>query len=109
MYALNNATMYQQVAALQNISDEARTSVRKLTQSILEGLSAADAASLLDDAGRIQKYVDTISANSNLAEILQSEDYTISERVEAYEKLREAIIMTGDQEVINAFDNVNTQ
>ncbi len=123
MYALNNATLYSYIDKLKQTthwSDEAATATQRLTQAMLESLDPQKAAELLDNPAKIQKYVDTIArvqasytdTNGNAvvttaASILDSDDRTIKERVEAFRELKTAIEALGDPEVTKAFMEAN--
>ena len=109
MYALNNASMYEYLNNLQNLTNEQRTSVRQMTQAVLENLDKQAAYSLLGNEQRLSDYTRLMGENAGLIAILQSDDSTIKERVEAFENLRSTVQSFGDPEITEAFITFNKQ
>ena len=107
MYALNNAYLYTAIDAL-NIDKERAKAVETITQNMLEQLDAAKAAAILADQSQIDQYI-AVMSNSDAASILSSDDYSITERVQAFEELHNAIAALGDDEILNAFETINKE
>ena len=108
MYALNNSYLYNSIDALK-IDKERAKAIEKVTQSMLEQVDAAKAASILADQRQINKYVDAMVSQGDAASILSSDDYSVTERVAAFKKLHEAMASLGDADILEAFDTINKE
>lgn len=103
IYALNNQAIYDKVDALKKekgLTDEVASSIESLTQSMMENLSVKDAWSFADDPAKVNKLTETIAnlrteaknlegelEDISLAEVLDSDDYSTKDKVEAYKEL----------------------
>ena len=125
MYSLNNVTLYEYIDKLKettDITNEAAAATEQLVQAMLAEVDATKAASLLNNPKQIEAYVNAVQGvqsvfkNSkgektfgNAAEILNSESYSIRERTEAFEALRDAILDLGDPEITKAFNTAYSE
>lgn len=107
VYAINNNTLYEYIDTLGQVGNN----VEKLTQNILEQISAQEAYQYALHPERIQELADTIN-NANtvigdsqvaLAEILDSTQYSIQEKITAYNQLYDAIAALGDNTLTQSF------
>jgi len=115
IFAINNNTLYEYIDSLETVSEGTET----FTQSILENLSAQEAyAYATDKTGvKIKELTDTInSATTSLegntvayAEILQSDNYNFSQKIEAYNKLHDVLASVGDPVILTAFEKTYQQ
>lgn len=112
IYSLNNAYLYEQIDEFKKLSkDNAKYAkdIEKMTQNMLSSLSVEKAAALLANPSQIDQYIQALGSRGDAASILQSDDYTISERVEAFEELRGAVAELGDPEILEAFKTINKE
>ena len=109
MYALNNTYLYQQIDDLNNISKEEAKAIEKITQNMLANVSASKSAAILADQSQIDKYIKALASQGEAANILQSDDHTITERVAAFKNLHNAILSLGDTDITNAFEKINKE
>ena len=107
-YAINNNSLYEYIDTLGEVAD----GVESFTQSILENLSAEEAFAYAQDesASAIQRLVDTVNKTTfingktdSLVNILQSDDYSIKERISAFKELTNTIASLGDPTLSKAF------
>ena len=80
-----------------------------MTQNMLSSLSVEKAAALLANPSQIDQYIKALGSKGDAASILQSDDYTIRQRVEAFEELRGAVAELGDPEILEAFKTINKE
>ena len=110
IYALNNNKLYEYIDLQKEsgkLTEEQATAVESLTQSILEGMSAEEAwAYAKDDDGKkvqalarslqeltmVVKDVNGKIVTLNVGSILNSDDYSLKDQVEAFEKTRDALL-----------------
>lgn len=110
IYALNNNELYEYIDLQKEsgkLTEEQATAVESLTQSILEGMSAEEAwAYAKDDDGKkvqalarslqnltmVVKDVNGKMVTLNVGSILNSDDYSLKDQVEAFEKTRDALL-----------------
>lgn len=110
IYALNNNELYEYIDLQKEsgkLTEEQATAVESLTQSILEGMSAEEAwAYAKDDDGKkvqalarslqeltmVIKDVNGKMVTLNVGSILNSDDYSLKDQVEAFEKTRDALL-----------------
>ena len=110
IYALNNNELYEYIDLQKEsgkLTEEQATAVESLTQSILEGMSAEEAwAYAKDDDGKkvqalarslqeltmVVKDVNGKMVTLNVGSILNSDDYSLKDQVEAFEKTRNALL-----------------
>lgn len=119
IYALNNNELYKNINLLKernSLSDEAAKATESLTQSLLEGLSAEEAWSFTEHPEKIAELTSKISelkmeatdANGKIkqfstAEVLDSESFSLKERVKAYKELKNTIDQIGNADLKNSF------
>lgn len=110
IYALNNNELYEYIDLQKEsgkLTEEQATAVESLTQSILEGMSAEEAWTYAkdDDGKKVQalarslqeltmvvKDVNGKMVKLNVGSILNSDDYSLKDQVEAFEKTRDALL-----------------
>lgn len=110
IYALNNNELYEYIDLQKEsgkLTEEQATAVESLTQSILEGMSAEEAwAYAKDDDGKkvqalarslqeltmVVKDVNGKMVTLNVGSILNSDDYSLKDQIEAFEKTRDALL-----------------
>ena len=110
IYALNNNELYEYIDLQKEsgqLTEEQATAVESLTQSILEGMSAEEAwAYAKDDDGKkvqalarslkeltmVVKDVNGKMVKLNVGSILNSDDYSLKDQVEAFEKTRDTLL-----------------
>lgn len=110
IYALNNNELYEYIDLQKEsgkLTEEQATAVESLTQSILEGMSAEEAwAYAKDDDGKkvqalarslqeltmVVKDVNGKMVTLNVGSILNSDDYSLKDQVEAFKKTRDALL-----------------
>ena len=110
IYALNNNELYEYIDLQKEsgkLTEEQATAVESLTQSILEGMSAEEAWTYAkdDDGKKVQaltrslqeltmvvKDVNGKMVTLNVGSILNSDDYSLKDQVEAFEKTRDALL-----------------
>ena len=110
IYAYNNNKLYEYIDLQKEsgkLTEEQATAVESLTQSILEGMSAEEAwAYAKDDDGKkvqalarslqeltmVVKDVNGKMITLNVGSILNSDDYSLKDQVEAFEKTRDALL-----------------
>ena len=112
IYSLNNAYLYEQIDEFKKLSkDNAKYAkdIEKMTQNMLSSLSVEKAAALLANPSQIDQYIKALGSKGDAASILQSDDYTIRQRVEAFEELRGAVAELGDPEILEAFKTINKE
>ena len=109
MYSLNNAKMYEYLSAITNLTNEQRASVRKMSQSVLENLDKNKAYSLLSNDEQMSRYTSMMAATADLIAILQSDDESIKDRVEAFKQLRSSVESLGDPDITEAFLTFNNE
>ena len=116
IYAINNNTLYSYIDSL----DKVNAGVEKFTQSILENLSAQEAwAYANDESGTMIKRLTDIINNSTTwtssgeettyAAIINSDDYTLRERINAYDQLHDSIQSLGDTSLLRSFEQAYQQ
>ena len=110
IYAYNNNKLYEYIDLQKEsgkLTEEQATAVESLTQSILEGMSAEEAwAYAKDDDGKkvqalarslqeltmVVKDVNGKMVTLNVGSILNSDDYSLKDQVEAFQKTRDALL-----------------
>ena len=125
VYSLNNSALQGYIDNLKNsttITDEAASATEHLVQALIEQYDIEEALELMNNPQKIQKYIDSIAkvqslytdaegkkVLGNAAEILQSDDYTITERIQAYKKLESTLEGLADPELSKAFHEMNQE
>lgn len=116
IYAINNSALYDYIDSIGG----AQEGVEKLTQSILENMSAEEAWKYANDDSKqgIKALTNAINALSittskgdiaSAAKVLSSDSYKFSERIEAFRQLEEQIRSTGDSAAIAAFSSAYSE
>lgn len=115
LIANNNDAIYRYIDSIGGAAE----GVEYFTQSVFENMDALDAYRYSTEEGRknLEKFVDTINKSSiaidgeqvSLAKIINSDDYTYRERVDAYNQLYAAIQQLGDPALLSALDKEYSQ
>lgn len=110
IYAYNNNKLYEYIDSQKEskqLTQEQATAVESLTQSILEGMSVEEAWGYVqEDGGKkvaalarslqgltmVVKDVNGKMVTLNVGSILNSDDYSLKDQVEAFEKTRDALL-----------------
>ena len=119
LYANNNAELYKQIDYLKETTDltkDAAQATENLAQSLLEGVSATKAWDFVQHPEKIQRLTEslaqlTIKATNatgklddfSAANVLNSEDFNLEDRVEAYTELLTVMEALGDPELLESF------
>lgn len=112
IFAINNNILYEYIDSL----DQVNKGVESMTQSILEMLDAEQAWTYAnDESGQSIKNLVNILNNASdleensLVEILNSDETSIKNRIEAYEQLRDVVANMGDPALFEAFTKAYQQ
>ena len=115
IYAINNNTLYEYIDTLGEVND----GVEQLTQNILEQMDAEQAYKYACDqsGSAIKQLADVINSSTtligdsqvSLAEILDSTQYSLQEKIDAYNDLYSAIDSLGDDTLTQAFQEAYGQ
>ena len=113
IYALNNAELYNHIDALKEdnkLNEQSAAAIESVTQAMLENMSVSDAWKLVENPDKIAKLTEQFAAlelqvkdttgkikKLTAAEILDSEDYSMRERVQAYEMMRDELSSLGSE------------
>ena len=110
IYAYNNNKLYEYIDLQKEsgeLTKEQATAVESLTQSILEGMSVEEAWGYVQDNGgkkveslarslqeltMVVQDVNGKMVRLNVGSILNSDDYSLKDQVEAFEKTRDALL-----------------
>ena len=110
IYAYNNNKLYEYIDLQKEsgeLTHEQATAVESLTQSILEGMSAEEAwvyakdddgkkvqalARSLQELTMVVKDINGKMVTLNVGSILNSDDYSLKDQIEAFEKTRDAVL-----------------
>ena len=110
--ANNNDAIYRYIDTLTNVAE----GVEYFTQSIFENMDALNAYRYASEEGRkqLERIVDTINSTVNAsgvayAEIINSEDYTLTERLDAYEQLLATLQQVGDPALVRSLQETYRQ
>lgn len=119
IYALNNAELYKYIDSLKEagkVTENAAQETETLTQSLLEGLSAEEAWEFTKYPEKINKLTNTLAnlkmevedvsgevANLSVAEILNSDDFNLQNKVAAYTQILSELQSLGDTSLIKSF------
>ena len=112
VFSINNNTLYEYIDTLEEVND----GVESMTQNILEMLSAEDAWTYANEESgeSIKKLVNTLNNASDiegnaLVEILNSDESSIKDRIEAYDQLKDVVASMGDPVLFDAFTKAYQQ
>lgn len=112
VFSINNNTLYEYIDTLEEVND----GVESMTQNILEMLSAEDAWTYANEESSesIKKLVNTLNNASDiegnaLVEILNSDESSIKDRIEAYDQLKDIVASMGDPVLFDAFTKAYQQ
>lgn len=110
LYAINNSRLYDAVDKMTNLTENQRDAIEDLAQSILEAVDAETAlnyanANYSETLATILSQLDDIKTSSgtyaSVGAILTSDDYTLKDRVKAYQQTAQAL--KDNQEALKAF------
>lgn len=116
LYAINNSRLYDAVDEMTDLTDKQRDAIEDLAQSILEAVDAKTALSYANSnysetlAITLSQLEDIKTATNEYAsanKILTSDDYTLKDRVAAYEQVAQAL--RDDEEALKAFTDTYSQ
>lgn len=110
LYAIANNELYQYIDTMKDASEESDEywkAIEEVTQTMLEGVSPTEAYYYAQNPEKIQAIVSALSdlksaytdtdgviQEAGVAEILNSDDYNIKEKVEAFRKAKQALAGT---------------
>ena len=119
IYALNNAELYEEIDLLKkssSVTEEAAKATETLTQSLLENLTVTEAWEYNQNPDKIKELISTVSSlktqvkdlsgemkELSAVEVLDSEDYSLKDRVEAYKDIRKELVSLGQTEILESF------
>ena len=119
IYALNNAELYKRIDLLKengDLTESAAQATEQLTQSLLEGLNAEEAWEFTQHPEKIIRLTNAIAdlkteatnaagklVELSTAEVLASDDYSLTDRVEAYKEIVEELVSLGDTSILDSF------
>ena len=119
IYALNNAELYEEIDLLKkssSVTEEAAKATETLTQSLLENLTVTEAWEYNQNPDKIKELISTFSSlktevkglsgemkELSAVEVLDSEDYSLKDRVEAYKDIRKELVSLGQTEILESF------
>lgn len=98
IYAMNNNSLYEYIDTLKDanqLTTDQAQALEKVTQKMLETVSATEAYELAQNPERIQKLTDKLREHTDALEVLASATGTIKERTEAYDEISKTL--TGDE------------
>lgn len=107
--ATANSYMYDYVSALTDLDSSAISNLKTFAQTLIEQSSALEMFEYIQNPEKIKQFIDSIKnattvidgEETALAQILQSDDYSISQKVNAY---RELIQDISDPVFLKAFN-----
>lgn len=112
LYAINNSRLYDAVDKMTTLTENQRDAIEDLAQSILEAVDAETAlnyanSNYSETLATILSQLDDIKTSggtySSVAEILTSDDYTLKDRVKAYQQTIQAL--KGNEDALKAFSD----
>ena len=127
LYAANNSELYDYIDLMKDskeLTEENASAVEALTQSILEEMNVEQvwAYAKDDDGLKVRALTDTLKKletqakntqgeleKVNVGAILTSDDYSLKDKVKAYELASQAISATGDLVALTAFESAYMQ
>ena len=116
LYALNNSKLYDAVDEMTNLTTEERSAIEDLAQSILEAVDAETALmyannnyskTLVDILGNLDDIKTSTDEWVSVSEILTTDDYTLKDRVKAYEQICAAL--ADSTEALKSFQETYSQ
>ena len=116
LYAINNSRLYDAVDKMSDLTESQRDAVEDLAQSILEAVDAQTALNYANSnysetlATTLSQLKDIKTSTNEYAsanEILTSDDYTLKDRVKAYEQVAQAL--RDDEKALKAFTDTYSQ
>lgn len=116
LYAINNSRLYDAVDEMTDLTEKQRDAVEDLAQSILEAVDAETALSyansnysetLATTLSQLEDIKTATNEYASVSEILTSDDYTLKDRVKAYEKIAQAL--KDSEEALKAFTDTYSQ
>lgn len=116
LYAINNSRLYDAVDKMTDLTESQRDAIEDLAQSILEAVDAQTALNYANSnysetlATTLSQLKDIKTSTNEYAsanEILTSDDYTLKDRVKAYEQVAQAL--RDDEKALKAFTDTYSQ
>ena len=116
LYAINNSRLYDAVDKMTDLTEKERDAVEDLAQSILEAVDAQTALNyansnysetLATTLSQLKDIKTSTDEYASVSEILTSDDYTLKDRVKAYEEISQAL--RDSEEALKAFRDTYSQ
>ena len=116
LYAINNSRLYDAVDEMTDLTEKQRDAIEDLAQSILEAVDAETALNYANSnysetlATTLSQLEDIKTSTDEYAsanEILTSDDYTLKDRVKAYQQIAQAL--RDSEEALKAFRDTYSQ
>lgn len=104
LYAYNNQKLYKAIDDIKDLSDEQKTAIESVGQTILENLSPTEAYAAAN-RNAAASLTEVLKNNSNLVNTLTNSDALLADQVDAYKQL--SYTLTGD--VRTAFQSAYSQ
>lgn len=124
IYALNNSEIYKNIDLLKEsstLTTDAAQSLETMTQAMMENITASEAWEFTNDPHKIEVLTDALAkletkaknlqgedVTLSAAEVLDSDDYSLKDRVEAYKQIRDELEALGD-DYVSVLSGFNTE